>query len=241
MPYFKNEYINLLFLHIPKTGGTSLEKYLSKKYWIDLNVKSLYSEDRRETILGLGCGERQNTLPHDIYSYSCDKNKNVDITSLQHLTFCTIYKYNNLFNVDFIHNLKIITIVRNPYERIISDLFWFELITLNSSKEDTYIILKNYIFSNTFDNHNICQYLFLLDINNCILKDVTIFKTENLKTDMHNYGYNDCYLHENKNPFYYNYLNYLNVNSIELINDYYDLDFKIFNYNKIQINPFITK
>lgn len=42
MPYFENENINVLFIHIPKTGGTSLEHYFSSKFKIPLNNKSLY-------------------------------------------------------------------------------------------------------------------------------------------------------------------------------------------------------
>ena len=38
MPYFKK--INLLFIHIPKTGGTSIENYFYKKYDIERNVQS---------------------------------------------------------------------------------------------------------------------------------------------------------------------------------------------------------
>lgn len=44
MPYFhntvKNEKVNLLLIHIPKTGGTSSEQYFSKKYNVPLNKPS---------------------------------------------------------------------------------------------------------------------------------------------------------------------------------------------------------
>lgn len=39
MPYFNNNDINILFIHIPKTGGTSLENYFSSKFNIPLNNK----------------------------------------------------------------------------------------------------------------------------------------------------------------------------------------------------------
>ena len=42
MPYFKNDNINTLFIHIPKTGGSSLECYFSSKFNIKLNNISLY-------------------------------------------------------------------------------------------------------------------------------------------------------------------------------------------------------
>jgi hypothetical protein len=42
MPYFKNNEVNILLIHIPKTGGTSLETYFSNKYNIELNNDSLY-------------------------------------------------------------------------------------------------------------------------------------------------------------------------------------------------------
>jgi hypothetical protein len=42
MPYFKTNNKNVLFIHIPKTGGTSVEHYLSEKYSLPLNHKNLY-------------------------------------------------------------------------------------------------------------------------------------------------------------------------------------------------------
>jgi hypothetical protein len=42
MPYFHNNNTNTLIIHIPKTGGTSLEYYFSNKYNIPLNNDSLF-------------------------------------------------------------------------------------------------------------------------------------------------------------------------------------------------------
>ena len=42
MPYFNNNIKPVLFIHIPKTGGTSVEQYFSKKYSIPLDYRSLY-------------------------------------------------------------------------------------------------------------------------------------------------------------------------------------------------------
>jgi hypothetical protein len=91
MPYFKNNKINLLFIHIPKTGGSSLEKYFSVKFNIPLNKKSLMSTE-------------------DIRDYIDKPEIN---SSLQHMTYETIIKYNHFFKINF-DNIEILTIVRNP-------------------------------------------------------------------------------------------------------------------------------
>jgi hypothetical protein len=50
--------------------------------------------------------------------------KDVNIhSSLQHMTYSQIIEHRELFNIQF-ENLKIFTIVRNPYTRIISDYFF---------------------------------------------------------------------------------------------------------------------
>ena len=85
MPYFKNNKINLLFIHIPKTGGSSLEKYFNVKFNIPLNKKSLMSTE-------------------DIREFSDKPEIN---SSLQHLTYNTIIKYKDFFKID-IENIKII-------------------------------------------------------------------------------------------------------------------------------------
>ncbi len=210
MPYFYNENINLLFVHIPKTGGTSVEHYFSHKYKIPLNYKSLWSFNIE------------------------DMNKLKSKSSLQHLTLNQIYKYSNekLININF-NNLKIITIIRNPYERIISDLLWYSLININSTKKEVFNVINNYIKSTKYDNHNIPQYLFITDENKKIYDNIKIFCTSSLNHDMINEGYSDFNMKVNSNNKNVDYYDYLNKDSINLINSFYHDDFVLFKFNKL--------
>jgi len=218
MPYFKNENTNLLFIHIPKTGGCSLEKYFANMFNITLNNTALY-----------------NWLPYDI---KLKNNINVQ-TSLQHLTYQDIMKYKSFFNIDLC-NLKMITIVRNPYNKILSDLFFLTKINIYSTKEDVFSKIQMYLTKtnsginniDNIDNHNTPQYLFLIDENNELIHNIHILRTETLNDDMHRLGYEDFDIKINKNPNKINYDDYLNEDSINLINKYYDEDFKLFNYTK---------
>lgn len=214
MPYFKNNDANILFIHIPKTGGTSLEKYFSSKCNIELNNNSLYL-----------------FIDEDI-----KLNNNMIInSSLQHITYKQMIEYNNVFNIDF-SNIKIITIVRNPYERIVSDLFFLNIINVDTSKDEIYNIIQEYLKSSDYDNHNIPQYLFITDNYNKIIPNIHLLHTETLTDDMKKIGYEDFDVCDNKNKFgELNYYDYLNNESIAIINDFYHLDFVLFGYNKINI------
>jgi hypothetical protein len=221
MPYFKNENVNILLIHIPKTGGTSLQEYFSKKFDISLNNSSLYD------FLNLDIKEQS---PLEIH------------TSLQHMTYNTIMKYKDFFNIKC-ENLEIITIIRNPYYRVISDLFFISKlhdrrsskykIDTGSSKYDVYIAIQEYI-RESWDNHGIPQYLFLLDENNNLLKNIKIIRTEYLQSDMIRLGYTDFDVRSNCNENNINYNNYLNTESLNLINKYYEKDFELFGYTKMQ-------
>ncbi len=209
MPYYKD--INLLFIHIPKTGGTSLEQYLQKK-----SIQTLYSVFNSSNVL-------------------FEKFK-LKTPSLQHLTYKEILEYKDMLNVDFDEKLKIITIVRNPYDRIISDLFFNDLINENSIAPQVYEVIQKYIYQDYYDhdNHNKPHYEFLIDDNNSIIPNIAIFKTETLTPDLIKYGYDDFNLnfHSNKKNIKKDkYANYLNNDSIKLINDFYKKDFELFNYD----------
>lgn len=207
MPYYKD--INLLFIHIPKTGGTSLEVYLNNN-----SNQTLYSICTDNNILF--------------------ENYNIRTVSLQHLTYKEIYDYKEMLNVDFNEHLKIITIVRDPYDRIVSGLFFNDLINENSTAPEVYQVIQKYIYQDCYDNHNKPQYEFLIDNNNSIIPNIAIFKTETLTPDLRKYGYDDFNLnfHSNKKNIKKDkYANYLNNDSIKLINEFYKKDFELFNYD----------
>ena len=213
MPYFKNDNVNILFIHIPKTGGTSVEVYLSLKFNIKLDNKSLYFFSNEETKLQF-------------------ENKNLKIdSSLQHLSYNKIVECNEIFNIDF-KNIEIITIVRNPYERIISELFWRKQIKSNSSKEEVYNEITKFLKTGC-DCHQVPQYKFLEDKDKKIINNIHILKTETLNADMKKLGYNNFNVFTNINKNKINYYDLLNKESINLINNFYHYDFKLFNYKKL--------
>jgi hypothetical protein len=210
MPYFCNTESNILFIHIPKTGGSSVEVYLSRKYNIPLNMNSLFC------------------LKKVKYNFIFEHDK----IAPQHQTYNTLYKYRKEFNINFNDNLKIFTIVRNPYDRIISDLFFLILIKRNSTKEEVYKIINKYIYDepHIHDNHNIPQYKYITDSNDKLIDNIIILKTESLNNDIDKLGYNNFNLNLLKNNYKIEYNNYLNNDSINLINKFYEKDFKLFNY-----------
>jgi hypothetical protein len=208
MPYFYNDNINLLFIHIPKTGGSNFENYMSYKYNIPLNEKSL-------------------------------STKRLNNISYQHLLYTDIIKNNNIhldFNINF-HNLIIITFVRNPYSKIISELFFYGLIDSSSTTQDVFITMKNIFLvnNNTFDNHNLPQYMFIIDENNNVNKNLKIIKTETLTDDLKNVGFDDFHFFVNSDNINKDYSKYYNSDSIKLVNEYYEKDFFYFGYEMIKL------
>jgi len=212
MPYYRN--INLLYLHIPKTGGSSIEDFLFENFKVVKNISSLYSYN--EVIKG---------IPY----------------SLQHCTFNDILNLNKFLKMPF-KKLKIMCSVRNPYDRFISFLFFKDLIKKNETPEKIELLMKNILKEENYkkyDNHILPQHIFILNKNE-ILKCVKIVKNETLKKDMCNIGFDKFNFYINiTNPYDYKnkddikYLKYFNQNSLNFINEFYKNDFIIFNYNKI--------
>jgi len=215
MPLFKNDDINLLFIHIPKAGGTSIEKYLSEKYSIKLDKSAAYgflSDDFK--------------TQHDI----------TKIHSLQHYTYNELYDMREILNVDFTNDLRIFTVVRNPYHRLLSDLFFLGLLKPNTDKTEVPRIIRRYIVRNK-DNHAIPQFRYIVDKDGYLLPNIKILKTETLNSDMVKMGFNDFNIHEckNKDGISDRYDEFLTPDVIKLVHFFYEEDFKYFDYDKIHI------
>lgn len=212
MPYFRSA--NLLFIHIPKTGGSSIEKYFSRKYATPLNHRSLFM------------GLPENIKVSDQYDRSI---------SLQHQPYTSILKHKNVFGLQIDAQTKIITSVRNPYTRIISDLFYYKYINPNSTPEEVNEVMRRHV-NNKHDNHQTPQYKFVIDENGALVKNLIVLRTEHLVEDMRKNGYTDFNIYENVGAnSKLNYMDYLNKDSIKLINEVYDKDFFFFGYQKINL------
>lgn len=202
MPYYLNKHI--LFIHIPKTGGTTIEEIFKQN-----DEQRLYS--------AIGIGDSNRILPPPF-----------DKVSLQHQFYTTIYKFRDKLGVIFNDNLKMISIVRNPYNRIISDMMFLKIINVNSTKEEVFEKMKSYIISNKYDNHNVPQYKFITTKDEKIIENLQLFHTESLNQDMKNFGFIIEKNHQvgEKVDFH----NYLNDEAIDLINTIYKKDFQLFGY-----------
>lgn len=203
MPYYKD--INLLFIHVPKTGGTTLESLLGEK-----SCRSLYS------------GFTNNVLPPEMRKQS-----------LQHLTYLQIYEYKDILKVPFDEKLKLWTIVRNPYTRTVSDLFFFNKINKNTSQQQVHNVLKSYVHDKNLDNHNLPQYHFLIDQSGALIKNLVIMRKESLNQDLLENGVQNNKKLQVGKETENNYMKYLNRDSLDIINQFYSKDFELFNYEKI--------
>ena len=212
MPYFRN--INTLYIHVPKTGGMSIEEYFFSKSSLDKNEKS-------------------------IYGWYFDKPNRIRVPqerSLQHFTYQEILKEKHYFDFEENNNMIIIASVRNPFDRIVSDLFWSNKISPTSTKQEVAEAIDIYFHKNLahpYDNHKLPQFKFFTDKFGNVLPNVKIVRTEYLKEDMHKLGYTDFDIHTNKNKtgLQIDYRSLLNEESVNAIIKFYKQDFTIFNYS----------
>lgn len=110
MPYYPK--IKLLQLHIPKTGGTSIENTIRQS----LNVPLF---DWKKSEINYKSKSNTDWQTENIYGYH--QTSSGDITPLQHLTYHQMIEDKRLSD-DMIS--WIMVVVRNPFSRLVSCYHW---------------------------------------------------------------------------------------------------------------------
>jgi len=239
MPIYKDK--NLLFIHIPKNCGQSIEKALSGRGFKNKSFSRSFVNKVIHYLL-------IKTSPKDAKS---NLNGTIDIAlSGQHLTFNEI-KTLELINPQILSNLISFAVVRNPYTRIISSISHFRsLILPRLGKKANDIIededeLYNAIvifFNLNSECHNIlahkrCQHEYVLDLDGKIAVDY-ILNFENIENSFgkmcKEIGFSNYKLPKigSNNYKYSTSLPKLNSAAQSLILEKYKYDFELFNFEK---------
>jgi chondroitin 4-sulfotransferase 11 len=138
-----SRFYKCIFIHIPKTAGTSIEKILN------------------------------TSTEADFYS--------IKPPTLQHLTWAEL---KDKITLDYSEFYKF-TVVRNPFERLVSEYEWrrqntpqiLNTLTFEEVVENLEILNK----ISHWDRHLSTQSFFLKDTNGSISKEIEIYKYENLE------------------------------------------------------------
>jgi hypothetical protein len=175
MPYFPVQ--DVLLVHIPKTGGTSVERYLVQDAerqgavpthrpgpWFTSRAMKLYVDTYR----GPGVSPQHQPLRSLVGTGK--------VAGL-----CPEYSPGVT---------TILAVVRDPYARAMSELIWRQLITPETPPPLVFQQLQACIRENR-DAHMTPQWEFVTTPEGALDKRVRIMRTETLTDDMHGAGYTD--------------------------------------------------
>jgi hypothetical protein len=186
----------LIFVHIPKTAGTSIEKMIE----IRNNKLDLWSTSI--PIL-------QHLVPKDLKKYIDDNKWN------------TYYKF---------------TVVRNPFDRLVSDYKWMLTQNLFKKKQtfnEFVKLVENVVINNQYHNHELYdhfkpQYLYFEDIEyDYICKFETLVEDIKVIQKASNNNNKLPYLNKTKHD---NYKIYYNTETKNIVEKLYYKDLEKFNY-----------
>ena len=213
MPVFKKS--NVLFIHIPKTGGTSIERQLYdlEEACDRYSVESYFSTD-----------------------HNSQKLRNY---SLQHYTFQDFVLIFGEAKVNLYD--KIFCVIRNPYDRIVSEFHYYYSVvrkqTLNDYTVDELKKRFERFCANCFDgklyndNHHGPQHQFIINSGGHIDHRVHVLKFESLATDFAKLFQWKLKYHELQSNRKLPCSEYYTYKSQKLVADYYKLDFILFDYD----------
>ena len=229
----KKQYKVILFIHIPKTGGSSIECYL--------NRTKLF----KETLMSYHCPITNHEINTEYVNIFPEKGLNE--VPIQHQSFKVLLEYQQLLKFNESEVDLFFSVVRNPYDKIISELFWRKNINLKTDQAEVYRRVKELLVLKPSwgIEHIFPQYSFLTGKSNNIDGRIKILKLETLKEDLRNLGelFAGFDIKENANlvanafspinnesPLYNSFLN---LQTINLINEIYEKDFEFFGYKQL--------
>lgn len=193
-----------IHIHIPKTGGTSIEKYFGQRY----NIK--------------------NTYPKFLWGHDHEKK-----LILHHLT-CQQMLNLNYINPNIFNQYYKFAIVRNPYDRLVSEYHWSPAWRKRYPKFYQFIAdLEN----NMKETHLIPQYQFVCDQKNNIMVD-RVIKQENYKKDVAELMKTKFNINANTSKHFNSrehrpWKTYYGRPELDIVNKLYSKDFEIFGYEKL--------
>jgi hypothetical protein len=229
-----NRKLNLVFLHIPKAAGTTVEKIL------DMSCKSnFFTIDRNH-------GGNVNWI--SLEKFSEEEKQFCAAKNMQHFTFLELKK---ILEPEFFNNAFKFSVVRNPYSRIISEYFFVKKIAgfnplLTNIEVDcpsfsffvkTQLILPRLQRVHKFDGHLETQASFLLNENGDLSSINKIYKFETEMQDCLDFcrqraNINIMNIHAREGDYDKNIAQYYDAETKDLVYNFYKQDFDLFGYNK---------
>ena len=216
----------LIFIHIPKTGGISVEDFIMKKF----------GYTRQSLWMTSGGGLVLDKLEYRLYPY-------------MHFPLEEVIKTAEASKIKIDNSWEIFSIVRNPYYKFLSELFFTDTIPLKYHYHTLPINYRDKFLNDCIDdyfadkhmgltnhsNHALPQYKFFenVDVNYKIFK----FE-EGLPNIMEQMGFDPVidFPHKMDNFASYprpKYRDILTPYLVEVVNERYHKDFETFRYNML--------
>ena len=228
--------LNAVFIHIPKCGGLFVEKILEDFY----DFKTLYfTHENHDEFIDIN-------NPKHVFEDDEDGNK-----GFLHLTKQGLLRY---YMSSKVHSEKLnmdvekwnqytkFTIVRNPYDKIVSAWKFINKLYKQNTTFEEFIKSKDTCNAYTYFHGFVPQYEQLLNINKDLKLDF-IGKFENLNHDLSQIllKLNDKIKHgraiknnrkKNSSGDSINYIGYYTDNLIQIVNSLFEIDFIKFGFKK---------
>lgn len=236
MPISKKH--NLIFVHIPKCAGTSIEKMLDMSSPISYFTRF----GLNTTSLGKYGVEREKF----------DSDLQLELCAVKNLQHLTLIQLSRILDSDFFNSASIFTVVRNPYTRLVSeyefcrsgksrfnDTFAAKYETFDSFVESELIldasteVLKQRV--KLYDGHLETQASYLLNSENTLSDVDKMYRFESIGEafeELKQFSPVSRAIEARKGEYDRKYSEYYaNESTVNRVKQFYAQDFELFNYD----------